>query len=131
VKTSRRQFLKAGLAAGTGLIIGFNVPCNSAEITSSFEPNAYITITADNLVRLWITRSEMGQGVRTTLAMMLGEELEVDWSRVRLEQAAPGVRFNGIRLRTSGSSSTVGTYNALRKAGATAREMLLSAAAEQ
>ena len=63
--------------------------------------------------------------------MMLAEELEADWSRIQLEQALPGGRFKGIRLRTSGSGSTVGTYKALRKAGATAREMLISAAAEK
>jgi len=96
-----------------------------------FEPNAYISITRDNVIRLWITRSEMGQGVHTTLAMMLAEELEVDWSQIQYEQAMPGGRFKGIRLRTSGSGSTVGTYNALRKAGATAREMLIAAAAEK
>ena len=73
----------------------------------------------------------MGQGVRTTLPMMLADELEVDWSQVQLEQAPTIPRFKGIRLRTSGSGSTVGTYNALRKAGATARAMLIAAAAEQ
>ena len=73
----------------------------------------------------------MGQGVRTTLPMMLADELEVDWSQVQLVQAPTIPRFKGIRLRTSGSGSTVGTYNALRKAGATARAMLIAAAAEQ
>jgi isoquinoline 1-oxidoreductase beta subunit len=73
----------------------------------------------------------MGQGVRTILPMMLAEELEADWSNIEIEQAMPGARFKAIRLRTSGSGSTEGTYKALRKAGATAREMLIAAAAEQ
>ena len=72
----------------------------------------------------------MGQGVRTTLPMMLAEELDADWQQVQLAQASTSEQFKGIRLRTSGSGSTVGTYAALRKAGATAREMLVAAAAE-
>jgi isoquinoline 1-oxidoreductase subunit beta len=72
----------------------------------------------------------MGQGVRTTLPALLAEELDVDLGRVRLEQAMPGARFKGIRLRTSGSGSSSGTYRALRRAGATAREMLIAAAAQ-
>jgi len=135
MKASRRAFLKttlrASAAAGAGLVIWVELPNRSvAETTNVFEPNAYISISPDNVVRLWITRSEMGQGVRTALPMMLAEELEADWSQIQLEQAMPGGRFKGIRLRTSGSGSTVGTYKALRKAGATAREMLIAAAAE-
>jgi isoquinoline 1-oxidoreductase beta subunit len=73
----------------------------------------------------------MGQGARTTLPMMLADELEIDWSQVQLEQASTVPRFKSIRLRTGGSGSTVGTYNALRKAGATARVMLIATAAER
>ncbi|HEY7095885.1 MAG TPA: molybdopterin cofactor-binding domain-containing protein [Terriglobales bacterium] len=129
---SRRAFLKQSTLASAGLFLAIEVPKTFAtSSTTPFEPNAYITITSDNIVRLWITRSEMGQGVRTTLPMILVEELEADLSQVRLEQAMPGGKFKGIRLRTSGSGSTVGTYSALRKAGATAREMLISAAAQK
>jgi isoquinoline 1-oxidoreductase beta subunit len=131
MSATRRSFLKAGALAGAGLVIGFHLPDADGETASPFDPNAYITITPDNLVRLWITRSEMGQGVRTTLPILLNEELDADWSQIRYEQATPGGRFQGIRLRTSGSGSTVGTYKALRKAGATAREMLIAAAAER
>jgi isoquinoline 1-oxidoreductase beta subunit len=73
----------------------------------------------------------MGQGVRTNLPATLAEELEVELSKVKLDQAMPGARFKGIRLRTSGSGSSSGTFMALRRAGATAREMLISAAAQQ
>jgi len=134
MRTTRRSFLKTSLktsvVAGTGLALWFELPRSVAvDDPVTFEPNAYISITPDNIVRLWITRSEMGQGVRTTLPMMLAEELSADWSQIEYAQAMPGGRFKGIRLRTSGSGSTVGTYDALRKAGATAREMLIAAAA--
>jgi isoquinoline 1-oxidoreductase subunit beta len=132
MNSTRRAFLKTGTLAATGLVIGVELPGSlAAKSVSAFEPNVYISITPDNIVRLWITRSEMGQGVRTTLSMMLAEELEANWATIQLEQAIAGTRFNGIRLRTSGSGSTVGTYDALRKAGAAAREMLVAAAAEQ
>lgn len=134
--STRREFLttslKAGALAGAGLAIWIESPRSAAaQPPNVFEPNAYVSITPGNVVRLWVTRSEMGQGVRTILPMMLAEELEADWNTIQLEQAMPGGRFRGIRLRTSGSGSTEGTYNALRKAGATAREMLIAAAAER
>src|ERR1700683_5495944 len=118
MSSTRRAFIRTSALAATGLVIGVELSKGLAgEIASGFETDAYISITSDNVVRLWITRSEMGQGVRTTLSMMLAEELEVDWPSVRLEQAVTGARFKGIRLRTSGSGSPVGTYNSLRTAG--------------
>ena len=128
---TRRAFLKTSAVAATGFLIAVELPEFAVgETTSGFAPNAYIHIAPDNVVRLWVTRSEMGQGVRTTLPMMLAEELEVDWEQIQLLQASTSEQFKGIRLRTSGSGSTVGTYATLRKAGATAREMLIAAAAE-
>src|SRR5580704_17810278 len=131
---TRRSFLKTGALAATGLVLSIELPASVTEGTTAgaavFSPNAYIEITPDNVIRLWVTRSEMGQGVRTTLPMMLAEELEVDWTQIHLVQATTSAQFKGIRLRTSGSGSTVGTYATLRKAGATAREMLVAAAAE-
>jgi isoquinoline 1-oxidoreductase beta subunit len=132
MSSTRRTFIKTTALAATGLVIGVELSEGLAgETASVFEPNAYISVTPDNVVRFWMTRSEMGQGVRTALTMMLAEELEINWSSIRLEQAVTGARFKGIRLRTSGSGSTVGTYNSLRTAGAAAREMLISAAAEK
>ena len=128
--TTRREFLKT--VAGAGLVLAIDVKAFcAAQQGTDFAPNAYIQIRPDNRIQLWVTRTEMGQGVRTTLPMMLADELEVEWSQIELEQAATVPRFKGIRLRTSGSGSTVGTYNALRKAGATARVMLIDAAAEK
>ena len=132
MKLNRRQFVQTTAYAGAGLAIAFRlpeIPANNEQVV--FGPNAYIRISSDNVVTLSITRSEMGQGVRTNLPATLAEELEVELSSVRLEQAMPGARFKGIRLRTSGSGSSSGTFMALRKAGATAREMLISAAAQQ
>jgi len=132
MKVSRRTFIQTGTSAtAAALVLGFRLPGVSAvSETDVFEPNAYIRITPDNVVTLWVTRSEMGQGVRTNLPAALAEELEVDLDKVKLEQAMPGARFNGIRLRTSGSGSSSGTFMALRRAGATARAMLIAAAAE-
>ena len=127
MKPSRRTFLwRSG-----GLVVAAYLPqlARAANTPAAFDPNAFIHIVSDNTVTLWIIRSEMGQGVRTTLAVVLAEELEVDPTKVVLEQAMPGGRFKGIRLRTSGSGSSSGTFLGLRRAGATAREMLIGAAA--
>jgi isoquinoline 1-oxidoreductase beta subunit len=132
MKLNRRQFVQTSAVAGASLVIAFRFPealSNTEPVV--FGPNAYIRISSDNIVTLSITRSEMGQGVRTNLPATLAEELEVELSKVMLEQAMPGARFKGIRLRTSGSGSSAGTFMALRRAGATAREMLISAAAQQ
>jgi isoquinoline 1-oxidoreductase subunit beta len=131
MKVTRRAFLKHNVVAGAGLAIAFRLDtAYAAEAPAAFEPNAYIRITPDNVITLWVTRSEMGQGVRTNLPAALAEELEVGLSQVRLEQAMPGARFKGIRLRTSGSGSSSATFRALRRAGATARAMLISAASQ-
>ncbi len=128
---SRREFLRAGSSAGLGLVLGFRFPVPTAGTAgeSPFEPNAYVRIDPEGAVTLWIPRAEMGQGVRTALAMVLADELEVDLAAVRLEQAEPDARFAGVRLRTSGSGSSAGTFTTLRQAGAAAREMLVAAAA--
>jgi isoquinoline 1-oxidoreductase beta subunit len=132
VTASRRLFLAGG--AATGLLVAFRVDPRAeadAPATSSvFEPNAFLRIAPDDTVTVYVVRLEMGQGVRTLLPMIVAEELEAEWSRVHVEQAWPGGRFAGIRLHTSGSSSSSEMYAALRTAGAAAREMLVRAAAE-
>jgi isoquinoline 1-oxidoreductase subunit beta len=135
MSVSRRSFLKSGGLVATGLVIGIELPvpafaASTSNTVSSFAPNAYISIAPDNVVRLFVTRTEMGQGTRTTLPIILAEELEADWDQIQLVQADTVSQFKGIRLRTSGSGSTAGTYKALRNAGATAREMLIAAAAQ-
>lgn len=92
------------------------------------EPNVYVTIDSEGSVTITVPRSEMGQGVRTALPMILAEELEADWSTIRVEQA-PGDRKFGDQT-TGGSTSVRTRYQPLRRAGAVAREMLIAAAAQ-
>jgi len=129
----RREFFKSGATIGlcllaneTGVLTWFE-----AQQSNSFRPNAYIQISPANQIEFWLTRCEMGQGVRTLLPLLLAEELAVDPKSVRLRQPITSPEFKDIRLRTSGSSSASGTWIPLRKAAASAREMLIEAAAQQ
>src|SRR5246127_1070927 len=124
---SRREFVTAGVAAGAGLVIGFYLPHRSGSPEESFSPNAYLRITPDNQVTIVVARSEMGQGVRTSLPMILAEELEADWKQIQIEQAGASTLFGD--QTTGGSASVRTTWDPMRKAGAAAREMLISAAA--
>jgi len=125
---SRREFVTAGVAAGAGLVIGFYLPHGaSSDDKKSFSPNAYLRITPDNKVTIVVARSEMGQGVRTALPMILAEELEADWKVIEIEQAGASTLFGD--QTTGGSASIRTTWDPMRKAGASAREMLISAAA--
>jgi len=125
---SRREFVAAGVAAGAGLVIGFYLPHGSkSEKNEVFSPNAYLKITPENNVIVVVPRSEMGQGVRTSLPMILAEELEADWKQIQVEQAGASTLFGD--QTTGGSASVRTTWDPMRKAGAAAREMLISAAA--
>jgi isoquinoline 1-oxidoreductase beta subunit len=130
---SRRDFLHA--SATGGLVFAFSLAGRFSRretgAAAALAPNAYLRIGDDGAVTLWCTRSEMGQGVRTTLPMILADELEVEWRRVTVAQASMTPAFAGIRLRTSGSGSSAGTWTPLRTAAATAREMLRAAAAAE
>src|SRR5205823_10934738 len=127
---SRRAFLKTSTAAGTGLVIGMHLPSRGqAEADTAFSPNAYLTITPDGKITIVVARSEMGQGVRTSLPMILAEELEADWSQIQIEQAGASTLFGD--QTTGGSASVRSCWDPMRKAGAQAREMLISAAAAQ
>jgi isoquinoline 1-oxidoreductase beta subunit len=124
---SRREFVAAGLAGGAGLVIGFYLPHGGGSQQAAFSPNAYLRITPDNKVTIVVARSEMGQGVRTALPMILAEELEADWKQIEIEQAGASTLFGD--QTTGGSASIRSTWDPMRKAGAAAREMLISAAA--
>jgi isoquinoline 1-oxidoreductase beta subunit len=124
---SRREFVAAGVAAGAGLVIGFYLPHKGGSQAEVFSPNAYLRITPDNRVAIVVARSEMGQGVRTALPMILAEELEADWKQIEIEQAGASTLFGD--QTTGGSASIRTTWDPMRKAGAAAREMLISAAA--
>src|SRR5207245_2979061 len=103
------------------------LPHNSGSREESFSPNAYLRIAPDNRITVVVARSEMGQGVRTALPMILAEELEADWKQIEIEQAGASTLFGD--QTTGGSASIRTTWDPMRKAGAAAREMLISAAA--
>ncbi|HXM69219.1 MAG TPA: xanthine dehydrogenase family protein molybdopterin-binding subunit [Candidatus Acidoferrum sp.] len=125
---SRREFVVAGVAAGVGLVVGFYLPHGKTNNgKESFSPNAYLRITPDNKIAVVVARSEMGQGVRTALPMILAEELEADWKQIEIEQAGASTLYGD--QTTGGSASVRTTWDPMRKAGAAAREMLISAAA--
>jgi isoquinoline 1-oxidoreductase subunit beta len=124
---SRREFVAVGVAAGAGLVVGFYLPHQGRAGKEVFSPNAYLRITPDNKVTIVVARSEMGQGVRTALPMILAEELEADWKQIEIEQAGASTLYGD--QGTGGSASIKTTWDPMRKAGAAAREMLISAAA--
>lgn len=131
---SRRDILKSATLVGGGLLIGFAIPGASrlAVAGGEFKPNAIIRITPDNRVTVICGYSEMGQGVLTAIPMLVAEELEADWSRIKVEQAPANPAFKNPFLGfqgTASSSAVRASWEPMRKAGATAREMLIAAAA--
>ncbi len=135
---SRRTFLRAGAAAGGGLLLSIGLPGLIGEIeaagTESFAPSAFIRIGRDGSVALIIPQVEMGQGTYTSLPMLIAEELEVELNQVQVEHASPDDKLFGNRLVgfqvTGGSTSVRAFWEPLRRAGATARTMLVAAAAQ-
>jgi CO/xanthine dehydrogenase Mo-binding subunit len=126
---SRRGFLTASVAAGAGLVIGFYLPHGNAPEPGkdTFSPNAFLKIAPDGKITIVVARSEMGQGVRTSLPMILAEELEADWKQITIQQAGASTLYGD--QTTGGSASVRSTWDPMRKAGASARVMLISAAA--
>jgi isoquinoline 1-oxidoreductase subunit beta len=122
--TSRRTFLITTAGAGAGLVLGVASPASPA---SRFAPNVFIEVTPNGEVIIQVTRSEMGQGVRTSLPMLVAEEMDVDWSSVTVRQAKLDPVYG--EQRTGGSLSIRELWMPLREAGGTARSMLVSAAA--
>ena len=129
---NRRDFLKVTSSAGIGLMVGVVLPYKKRLIASgiakdSFEPNVWIKIQSDNIINIVTAKSEMGQHIRTSIPMIIAEELEADWSHVNVVQAETHPDKYGSQS-TGGSGSIRRSYMRLRKAGATAREMLIEAA---
>lgn len=139
----RRSFLKATLVAGGSLVFGLHLPSKSraeerfgiAEpAVAAFQPNAFIKIAPDGKVTVSVGQSEMGQGVLTSLPMIVAEELDVDFANVMYEQAPADKAFANPMMGTmvtGGSSSVKMFFAPLRKASAAAREMLVAAATQQ
>jgi isoquinoline 1-oxidoreductase beta subunit len=129
---NRREFLKLGVAGTSGLLLGFVLPtraeANSVAAVAPLKLNAWVHVGTDDVVTLFIHKAEMGQGTVTSLSMLLAEELECDWATIRTE--FPGVdRAFGGSQGVFGSQSIRSSWTPLRQAGASARVMLVQAAA--
>lgn len=133
---SRRSFVVATAVAGTGLLLGVHVPARRGGTiyderssgTEPFAPNAWVRLDESGDVTILVHKSEMGQGVWTALPMIVAEEMDADWRRVRAERAPTRPEYQSA---TGGSSSVSDSWDALRRAGAVARAMLITAAARR
>jgi len=139
---SRRDFLRAGATTAAGLTIAFYIPSRFTEVArghapsvpgndAAFAPNGWVHIGTDGMVTITVDKSEMGQGVNTSYPMLVAEELDADLALVRVGAAPENPAGWTRRMGTGGSSSVRSSYDTLRKAGATARGMLVAAAAQQ
>jgi len=140
---NRRSFLRVGAAAGGGLLISGFVPGIDGALDETgrleaaagiFEPNIWVKIAADGTVTMTLTQLEMGQGVMTSMPMLVAEELDVDWNTIKLEWAPADAKYGnpdfGGQQLTAGSNSVRGMWKVLRQSGATARAMLITAGAQ-
>ncbi|MEM1347078.1 MAG: xanthine dehydrogenase family protein molybdopterin-binding subunit [Myxococcota bacterium] len=134
-RTSRRTFIKMGMAAGGALMFGCASSGRSAaeraellEKSGVFSPNAWIKIAPDNTITYVLDKAEMGQGVMTSQAMLIAEELEIDPTTLKVELASADYDAYGMQM-TGGSTTIPTTYKPLRVVAAAAREMLVAAAA--
>ena len=136
-KISRREFMQRTGQAGGGLVFAltFGTACTPADETTvpaarelaSVAPNVYVNIRNDGIVEIYCHRSEMGQGIRTSLPQVIADELEADWDKIKLIQAIGHEKYGD--QNTDGSTSIRRHFDLLRNAGATARDMMIGAAA--
>ncbi len=136
----RRAFLRTSAAAGGGLLISLYIPAANGALSAQaaksqpLTPFAFVKISPDDTVTVIANHSEMGQGIYTSLPMLLNEELEADWSKIRVESAPVDAVYNhtafGIQM-TGGSTTTASEWDRYRKMGAAARIVLVQAAAQQ
>ena len=147
VNISRRTFIKATALVAGGLIIGFTIPhakrflmpgTAPADATKDASklpaPNAFLRIGTDNTITVMLAHSEMGQSIWTTLPMLIAEELDADWSKIKVEHASAAPEYAhtayGIQI-TGGSSTTWSEFDRYRQAGALTRALLINAAATE
>jgi isoquinoline 1-oxidoreductase beta subunit len=136
---SRRRFLQAGAAAGGGMMLSLSLPFASGKAAAAdpggFVPNAFIRIEPTGQIVLTMPYVEMGQGTYTAIPMLIAEELEVDLKQVRLEHAPPNEKLYAnplLGVQATGNSNAIrGAWQPLRQAGATAKTMLVAAAAKR
>ena len=143
---SRRTFMKAGALVVGGLVIAFAIPQAKRFLMPGATPepvkegnklptpNAFLRIGTDNTITVMLAHSEMGQSIWTTLPMLIADELDADWSKIKVEHAAAAPAYlhtaYGIQI-TGGSSTTWSEFDRYRQAGALTRALLINAAAEQ
>lgn len=144
---SRRTFIKATALVVGGLVIAFNIPnakrfllpgatpeSTGADASKLPAPNAFLRIGTDNTITVMLAHSEMGQSIWTTLPMLIAEELDADWSKIKVEHAKAAPEYihtaYGIQI-TGGSSTTWSEFDRYRQAGALTRALLLAAAADE
>jgi isoquinoline 1-oxidoreductase subunit beta len=142
INLSRRSFIKSTALVAGGLVVAFSIPqakrfmgvANAAEAMPLPAPNAFLRIGADDSITVMLAHSEMGQGVWTTLPMLIADELDADWSKVKVEHAPAAPAYihtaYGIQI-TGGSSTTWSEFDRYRQAGALTRALLMQAAAKQ
>jgi len=138
--TSRRKFLQKTAVIGGGLVIGFHLPAFAKQMRNlgvsaaeNFAPNAFVRIGKDNIITVIVNHSEMGQGAYTSLPMIIADELDADWSKVKFEAAPVDPVYNHPAFGmqgTGGSTSTWVEWDRFRNAGATGRYLLVTAAAQ-
>jgi isoquinoline 1-oxidoreductase beta subunit len=135
-EVDRRSFLVGASAAGGGLALGLAIPLSRAGMRAAEDPcdiNCWVSVAPDDTVTIRTAHAEMGQGAMTALAMLVAEELECDWNKVSTAFVSPGENIRRNRawgdMSTGASRSVSSSQLYLRRAGATAREMLIAAAA--
>ena len=133
--TSRRDVLKVSAAVGGGMLISFTLPALSraaamGEAAGAATLNAYVKISPDNVVTITSKNPEIGQGIKTMLPMLIADELDVDWSQVRLDEALANSEIYGRQV-AGGSMATPTEWTPMRRVGAAARQMLIGAAAQK
>jgi isoquinoline 1-oxidoreductase subunit beta len=140
MKVSRRRFLQGSAAVAGGLVLGLHLPGFGSiafaadPVPGEFRPNAFVRLASDGIVTIFVGQAEMGQGVLTSLPMIVADEMDLDLDAVRVEQVGVDAAFNhpyfGAQV-TGGSTSVRGFFEPLRQAGAEARYLLVEAAAIQ
>ncbi|MEH6558034.1 MAG: molybdopterin cofactor-binding domain-containing protein [Oceanicoccus sp.] len=125
----RREFLKLSGVSASGLLLAAHLPLAMAENQATFDPSLFLAIDAAGVVHVTVARSEMGQGILTSMAQIVADELEADWSRVKIVQAEGHEKYGD--QNTDGSHSITDGFMPMRQVGASARVMLEQAAAEQ
>jgi isoquinoline 1-oxidoreductase beta subunit len=133
-RISRRSFLSSVSTAGGAFAIGCAFEFASAQPSSNTPLNAWVRIEPDNTVTLIVSQAEIGQGISTTMPAVIAEEMGADWSRVRLESSPADPAYRNPRINwqfTGNSESTTSFFDLMREMGASAREMLISAASDR